>query len=553
MKWNLTDIYRTKEEFLKDKQSVETIMKKVKLLKGKLTDEEEIQKCYKLLCEGLELQETLSGYAVLNYHLDMSNNENIKRYKEIELITTKFNQIISFIEPEISKLSEKELENIIKKVPEFSKTLTDIKTSKKHILTQTEENLLAKYGEVFGSFENIYELLTNIEFEFPKVGEYIVTHATFSKLLTNKDVNIRKKAFLSMYSIYEKHINSIAQIYLAKVKQNTITANIKKYSASLEMATQNDDSTTTVYNSLIKYVNENIGLNHKYLELKKELLNSSQMHMYDVYLDSLAVEDENIPYNDCKNTILKALKPLGEEYIKIVQYAFDNNWIDIEAKENKMSGAYSMGLHKIHPYILTNYTNTGRDVSTVAHELGHTMHSYLANKSQNIINANYTIMVAEVASTVNEILLSNYLINNETDNKKKTSLINSELDTIRATLFRQTMFAEFEKDIHCKIEKDIALSSDDLNDIYLELVKKYFGESTTIDKQIQYEWARIPHFYRCFYVYKYATGIISAIVIAKKILEQGNSYVEKYLHMLSMGGSIRIIRVIKNGRCRFRE
>ena len=545
MEWNLKDIYTREEDFLKDKDNLEKQMKKIILFKGKLKSEKEIQECYETMCEGLEIQEKLSGYAMLQYHLDMANSENIKRYKDIEMLTTKFNEATSFIESEISSINEKELIGIIEKTPNFRKTLTDIKKSKKHILTQAEEKLLAKYGEVFGSFENIYEILTNTEFEFPEVDGNKVTHATFSRLLTSKDSEIRRKAFLSMYSIYKKHINSIAETYLAKVKHNTITAKIKNYSASLEMETNNDDSTVSVYNTLIKAVNNNTKLNHEYLELKKKLLNTTDMHMYDVYVDSLAKVEDDISYNDCQEIIKKALKPLGEKYLETIEYAFKNNWIDVLAKPKKMNGAYSLGLHKVHPYILTNYTNTTRDVSTVAHELGHTMHSYLANNAQNIINANYTIMVAEVASTVNEILLSNYLIDNEEDKTKKASLINSELDTIRATLFRQAMFAEFEKEVHGKVEENVALSSQDLNDIYFKLVSKYFGESTIIDKEIQYEWARIPHFYRCFYVYKYATGITSAIVIAKNILEKGKPYVEKYLHMLSLGGSIGSLELLR--------
>ena len=242
---------------------------------------------------------------------------------------------------------------------------------------------------------------------------------------------------------------------------------------------------------------------------------------------------------------LSALNIMGKDYIDTVQYALDHNWVDVFEKKNKMSGGYSMGVHSVHPYILLNYINTSRDVSTLAHELGHTMHSFYASKNQNIINANYTIMVAEVASTVNEILLANYLINKETDKTKKAVLINEQLDMIRATLIRQSMFAEFEKDVHAKIEANESLTSENLNDIYYELVKKYFGENVIIDEDIKYEWARIPHFYRCFYVYKYATGITSAIVIANKILNHEPGYVEKYINMLSLGGAKGSLELLK--------
>ena len=244
---------------------------------------------------------------------------------------------------------------------------------------------------------------------------------------------------------------------------------------------------------------------------------------------------------------MKTQRILGEEYVNKLKEAFDSNWLDVYEKENKMGGAYSLGVHTSHPFVLLNFINSSRDVSTIAHELGHSMHSFYASKNQNIINANYTIMVAEVASTVNEILLANYLIKKETDSNKKAALINEQLDMIRATLIRQSMFAEFEKEVHSKMENGESLTSDNLNNVYFELVKKYFGDATIVNEEIKYEWARIPHFYRCFYVYKYATGITSAIVIASKILEGEEGYVERYINMLSQGGakdSLTLLRMV---------
>lgn len=361
--------------------------------------------------------------------------------------------------------------------------------------------------------------------------------AIFSKYLMDKSENIRKQAFESMYNLYKKHINTITELYLSRVKQKAISSKLRNYKSSLDSATNNDDSNEAVYETLLSAVNKNLYLNHEYIKLKAKLLGKEKLHMYDVYLNTLDVEEKSIEYDDAKQTVLDALKPMGEEYVSMLEHAFENNWLDVYAKENKMSGAYSMGIHSVHPFVLLNYINSSRDVSTIAHELGHSMHSYYASKNQNIINANYTIMVAEVASTVNEILLANYLINKEEDKTKKAALINEELDMIRATLIRQAMFAEFEKDVHSKIEEGESLTSDNLNDIYFELVKKYFGEDCIIDEQIKYEWARIPHFYRCFYVYKYSTGITSAIVIASKILSGETGYVEKYINMLSQGGA----------------
>ncbi len=270
------------------------------------------------------------------------------------------------------------------------------------------------------------------------------------------------------------------------------------------------------------------------------------MHLYDVYRNPLVAGEENVNYEDAKKIVIDALSIMGENYVSKLKEAMDNRWIDVYEKENKRTGAYSMGVFGVHPYILLNFINSSRDISTLAHELGHSMHSYYADTTQDIFNSNYTIMVAEVASTVNEILLANYQIKNEKNDLKKAFLINEQLDMFRATLFRQTMFAEFEKIVHERIEAGESLTSDNLNEIYYDLVKKYFGDITINDEDIKYEWARIPHFYSNFYVYKYATGITSAIVIASKILQKEEGFVDKYIEMLSKGGSIDSLDLLKS-------
>ena len=329
-----------------------------------------------------------------------------------------------------------------------------------------------------------------------------------------------------------------------------ITAKLRNYKNSIDMVSQDDDSKENVYYCLIDSVNKNLSLNHEYLELKKRTLQNEldddKMHMYDVYRNSLQEEDKHVEYEDAKQIVLNALAVMGQDYVDVLKTAMDNRWIDVAEKDNKMTGAYSMGVYGVHPYVLLNYINSSRDVSTIAHELGHSMHSYFAAKSQNVLNESYTIMVAEVASTVNELLLADYQIKNETDNKEKAYLINEQLDMIRATLFRQAMFAEFEKDVHEKIESGESLAAEDLNNIYYELVQKYFGDTTICDDSIRYEWARIPHFYSNFYVYKYSTGITSAIVIASKILSGEEGFVEKYINMLSKGGAEDSLDLLKS-------
>ena len=552
--WNLREIFENEEALEKAINDLYILLEEIKKSKGKLNSSvDEVAKCYKNLENALELHERIFAYGMLKYHQDMSNQESMKLYKRIEALTTEFSEAESFISPEMSKISDEKLEEYLKdsRVKEYEKTIRDIMKEKKHILSGELEEVLAKYSEVFSSSENAYDIFTNTEFEFPSIkdengNELKMSSALFSKHLMNRNEGVRKQAFESMYSLYKKHINTITELYLTRVKTRVISSKLRKYESSLDAATNNDDSNVAVYETLLKEVNKNLYLNHEYLKLKAKLLGKDKVHMYDVYVNTLDVEDAHIEYEDAKKTVLDALSIMGEEYISVLKHAFENSWLDVYEKDNKMSGAYSMGVHSVHPYVLLNYINSSRDVSTIAHELGHSMHSYYASKNQNIINANYTIMVAEVASTVNEIILANYLINKETDKSKKAALINEQLDMIRATLIRQAMFAEFEKDVHSKIEAGESLTSENLNNIYFELVKKYFGEVSIIDEEIKYEWARIPHFYRCFYVYKYSTGITSAIVIANKILSGEPEYVEKYIKMLSMGGSKDSLSLLKS-------
>ena len=552
--WNLEDIFHNKEEFENAKNELESKIKMVESYKGTLgKSAENVYNCYKANCEALEIHEKLYAYAMLKYHQNMADTERIKLYKEIESLTADFSTRIAFIEPEITKIDEKIIEKYLKentKLQEFEKSLKDILKEKKHILSEELETALSKYSEVFNASENTYDTFTNTEFDYPNIidengKELKMTDGLYSKYMKSSKEKIRKQAFESMYSLYKKHINTITELYLTRVKARTISSKLRNYKSSLEAATNADDSSVKVYDVLLKEMNKNIYLNHEYIKLKNKLIGKEKMHMYDVYVNPLSVENESVEYEEAKKIVLEALKPMGEEYVNTLKKAFENRWLDVMEKENKRGGAYSMGVYGVHPFVLLNYINSSRDVSTIAHELGHAMHSYYANNSQNIINANYTIMVAEVASTVNETILADYLINKETDKKKKAALINEQLDDIRATLVRQTMFAEFEKIVHERTEKGESLSSDELNNIYFGLVKKYFGEDCVFDEEIKYEWARIPHFYSCFYVYKYATGITAAIAIASKILKGEPGYVEKYKEMLSLGGSKGSLELLK--------
>ena len=552
--WNLEDIFHNKEEFENAKNELENKIKIVESYKGTLgKSAENIYNCYKANCEALEIHEKLYAYAMLKYHQNMADTERIKLYKEIESLTADFSTRIAFIEPEITKIDEKIIEKYLRentKLQEFEKSLKDILKEKKHILSEELETALSKYSEVFNASENTYDTFTNTEFDYPNIidengKELKMTDGLYSKYMKSSNEKIRKQAFEAIYSLYKKHINTITELYLTRVKARTISSKLLNYKSSLEAATNTDDSSVKVYDVLLKEMNKNLYLNHEYIKLKNKLIGKEKMHMYDVYVNPLSVENENVEYEEAKKIVLEALKPMGEEYVNTLKKAFENRWLDVMEKENKRGGAYSMGVYGVHPFVLLNYINSSRDVSTIAHELGHAMHSYYANSSQNIINANYTVMVAEVASTVNETILADYLINKETDKNKKAALIYEQLNDIESALVIQTMFSEFEKIIHERIEKGESLFSEELNNIYFKLIKKYYGEYCIFDEEIKYAWARIPHFYSCFYVYKYATGITAAIAIASKILKDEPGYVEKYKKMLSLGGSKGSLELLK--------
>lgn len=552
--WKLEDIYITEEEFYNAQKQIQNKLQEIQNYKGILGESaQNIYMCYKTYEEALEVYEKFYAYGMLKYHLDMSDDKNIRLYKTVENEGTEFEKATSFITPEITKIENERLLSFIDKesgLKRYKRQLEEIMKNKKHILSNGQEELLANYSEIFGSMENTFDILTNTEFKFGTLknsqGEEVeLTDSNYTYYLKDKDERVRKDAFNLMYKKYSEFLNTIGELYITKVKANTITSKLRKYSSSLEKAVENDDASIKVYNSLIEAVHKNMFVNHEYMELKKKLLGKEQMHLYDLYVNPIEIEDDNISFEEAKNQVLEALSVIGDEYTDKLKEAFDNNWIDVYEKPNKMGGAYSMGVYGVHPFVLTNFVNKKRDVSTVAHELGHAMHSYYSNSSQNVIDSNYTIMVAEIASTVNEILLAIHQINNEQDKRKRQELIYELLEMFRATFFRQTMFAEFEKIVHDKIEDGEMLTTDDLNRIYYDLNKQYFGKVVVIDEQIQYEWARIPHFYRPFYVYKYATGVSAAVVIAKNILEHKDGYVEKYIDMLKQGCTKKSVELLK--------
>ena len=553
-KWDLAEIFKDRNEFEKMKEKFLEDLEEIAKYEGEVTkSSENLLNVYKIYERALTKFDRLYAYGMLKYHLDMGNQEGIKIFKEVEALGNIFSTKTSFITPEITYEKDGVIEKYLEENKELQRYERDIKDTlkeKKHTLSKEEEKLLANFSEIFSAPENTFDILTNAEFVFGTLidengQEQEMTDSNYTIFLKNQNESVRKQAFELMYKKYSEFVNTITELYLTNVKETSITAKIRKYKSSLERAVENDDASLKVYDSLIEAIHENINVNHKFINIKKELMKKEDFHMYDLYVNPFEEDKDEITFEDAKREVLNALSVMGEEYVNKLKEAFDNRWIDVYPGENKRGGAYSMSVYSVHPYILTNFMNSKRDISTVAHELGHSIHSFYSNTNQTIIDSDYTIMTAEVASTVNEILLSKYQINNEKDKNKKAELIYELLEMIRATLFRQAMFAEFEKVVHEKIENGEMLSSEDLNNIYYDLNKVYFGDNMIVDKEIKYEWARIPHFYTDFYVYKYSTGISSAISIASNILKQGEPFVKRYINMLKQGCSKKSIDLLK--------
>ena len=552
--WDLTDLFKDKEEFYKEMKNVKDKLKQIETYKGILCDRSEnLYHCYQLYEEVLMKFEQVYAYGMLNYHLNMADQEGIKLFKEVENLNSEFGIATAYITPEITFADENIINQYLQEDPRLEPYKRDIQKTlekKKHILCKEGENLLANYSEILCAPKNIYDLLTNAEFKFGTLideegKEVELTDATYSLYIRSKNQNVRKQAYDLMFKKYGEFINTIAEMYITNVKKTVITAKLRNYESSLDEATDNDEASLKVYDTLMEGVHKGLTANHDYMALKKKLLHLENMHMYDIYVNPFTKSENKIPYEEAQKIVKSALAILGKEYGDMLEHAFENHWIDVYEKPNKQTGGYNMGIHAPHPFILMNYVGDEYDVRTIAHELGHSMHAYYANKNQNIFDADYTIMVGEVASTVNEILLTEYQLQNETDKTKKAEIIYELLELIRGTFYAQAMFAEFEKEVHEKIENGKMVSAEDLNMIYYDLNQKYMGKAVIIEENSKYGWSRIPHFYRDFYVYKYATGISSAICIATKILNKEKGYVEKYINMLSQGCTKKSIDLLK--------
>ena len=458
----------------------------------------------------------------------------------------------SFATPEIMAIEDADLDRFYAEKPElerYRRYLTDSRRMKEHTLSAAEERLLASAGEVTGAPSSIYGMFANADIKFADAidsqgNAHPVRQGTFVSLEESPDRELRKSAYESLYGSFNNYKNTAAGLLNAQNKQLKFYAEARKYNNAFEASLNRTNVPTSVYLNLIEAVHQNLDKMHRYVRLRKKLLGLDELHFYDIYMPLLSDVDKYIPIEEAKQTVYEACAPLGEEYRAVLKQGFENRWIDVYSNEGKRSGAYSAGA-KVHPFVLLNYTGTLDSQFTLAHEMGHAMHSYLSNKHQNPVDADYVIFVAEVASTCNEALLMEYLLNKTTDKKERAYLINHYLDQFKGTIYRQTMFAEFELNIGRMVAEGKSLTADVLSAEYKRLNELYYGPDMVVDDNIAVEWARIPHFYYNYYVFQYATGYSAAIALSRKILDEGESAVKDYLGFLSGGCSKSPIELLR--------
>ena len=550
-KWNLGDIFATPADWEKTFEKLSAEYPTLASYKGKLADRNNLLEFLKRSDSfDVELGK-LYCYAYMSYNEDSQDGEKQARYSRVYGLLTQYSAALSFVSPEISAIPDEQLESFIND-PAFSDydvSLKNILAGKAHILSPEEEKILANVGAFSGQFQEVFNRLDSGDIKFDEItvrGEKVkLGHGAYSTLLQDKDQSVRKLAFETYYKAYINVINTLAGLYEGSVKADVFRAKTRKFQSTMESALFYEQVDKKVYDNLIKCMHESFQPLHHYIALRKKLMGLETLNMYDLYVAIFEDADISCEYEEACELVKKGLAPLGEDYLKVVQQAFDNRWIDVYETPTKRSGAYSMGVAGVHPYMLLNYQKTTHDIFTIAHEMGHSMHTYYSEKAQPAAKADYKIFVAEVASTCNEVLLLKYLLSTVTDVKIKKYLLQYYLDMLRTTMYRQAMFAEFEQITHELVEKGQPLTAEVMCNEYLKLNKMYYGEAVHHNDEIKYEWARIPHFYRAFYVYKYSTGIISAVCIAEKILKEGESAVKNYKKFLSLGGSMDPVSELK--------
>lgn len=552
--WAMEDLYKTEKDWEADFQKLTQMEAQITAYRNRLAGSGE------LLLEALRKQDEMSKlleqvyvYASQKSHEDMGNAHYQELSSKATVLMMKLEAAGSYFVPELLAVPEEKIEEFLREtkgLQEYRHYLEDIMRQKKHVLSEEMEELLAQAQEVAQGPSDIFTMFNNADLKFgviknEKGEEMELTHGRFITFMESQDRRVRKEAFDKMYQAYDGFRNTLAAAYRANVKQEIFFAKARHYGSSLEMALDGSNIPAAVYDRLIETVHENLPLLHRYVRLRKRLLGVEELHMYDLYVPMISEVDMKIPYEEAKEIVASGLKPLGDDYLAVLEEGYHGGWIDVYENQGKRSGAYSWGAYGTHPYVLLNYQDNLNNVFTLAHEMGHALHSWYSDETQPYIYAGYKIFVAEVASTCNESLLIHHLLETTGDPKKRAYLVNYFLEQFRGTLYRQTMFAEFEKITHQKEAEGEVLTPETLCGIYYELNKKYFGADIVVDEAIAMEWARIPHFYTSFYVYQYATGFSAAIAISRKILAGDQEVLKGYRQFLRSGSSLYPIELLK--------
>lgn len=546
-KWDLATIYPSFLVWKEDYDKLVIDIEKFKKYQGKV-----VKQLYKIINELINLERSLSKvylYAKLNYDINCLDEINNVHYSQALSLLDMFTSSTSFVEIEILEMSSLDLEDNFKNNPDLEnyKFLIDkIRIEKEHFLSLKEEELLAKAGTILDTNSRIFDKLNDADVYFGEINGKELTHGNYSVFIRDKDRKIREKAFTLYHEYYKKHYNTISECLITQVKGNIFTSNIRNFKDPLTMYLNPDKISNNVYENLIKSVRGNITIFDEYLEIRQKELGLKELHMYDLYVPMNNETNKQYTYEQAKEIVLNSLKPLGNEYMSIASYGLNDNWVDVYPSKGKTSGAYSSGTYDTKPYILMNFDNSLRSVETLAHELGHSMHSYYSNNNNPYHYSNYSIFLAEIASNTHELLLFDYLLKNSDDPKIKKRIIETILDSFKGSIFRQTQFAEFEKIIHDKEMNGETLTSSKLIEIYHELNNDYYGKVVINDDLIKYEALRIPHFYSSFYVYKYAIGLSLAYVFANRIINKEEGSVENYLKFISSGSSKYPLEVLKD-------
>ena len=552
--WDLTKIFSSDQEFDEKYLELSEKLKKSEKYKGTLDQgASQFLDAIEFVLSVYRQTEIIYVYAHLKNDQDTGNTEYQALYARASSLFSKVSEAVSWFEPEILQLSDERIWQYFKEEPKlevYRHYIQKIVDNRAHVLSADQESLLAGAGEIFEASSDTFAVLNNADLVFPTIegenGEKVqLSHGVYGQLLESTDRSVREAAFKGLYSVYEQFRNTFASTLSTHIKGHNFKAKVRNYSSAREASLSNNHIPESVYDTLVAVVNKHLPLLHRYMELRKRLLEVEKLHMYDLYTPVLGEAPITFTYEEAKEKALEALKPMGEEYMTIVEKAFSERWIDVVENKGKRSGAYSSGSYDTNPYILLNWHDTLDQLFTLVHEMGHSVHSYFTRSSQPYVYGDYSIFLAEIASTTNENILTEYLLETEKDPRVRAYVLNHYLDGFKGTVFRQTQFAEFEHFMHTEDEKGVPLTSEYLSDSYGKLNAKYYGPAVEEDPEIKFEWSRIPHFYYNYYVFQYSTGFSAASALAKRILSQEPDALENYLAYLKAGNSDYPVEVMK--------